>query len=204
MSNGVREEMNGALRRTVMRTKTNRHCAPSVSCLPFRIIFVYKYPLSINNTSKLHTAFLSLTHTHRVRFSFSLLLVWPPIRVAEGSPPWGSESPTGSGPPTLPHLLQLPGGRAAAYSSSVYDKNPDDQIHSGPVPDDVIEATQSGKYWAPHPQTGVFGPPGDQVAAASGTSGGFHSEATTGSVLEEKAWFRPTSLEDLEKPHTLP
>lgn len=90
------------------------------------------------------------------------------------------------------------GAIAAAYSSSggsVYDKNPDDQIHSGAVPDDVIQATQSGKYWAPHPQTGVFGPPGggDQTASA------IHSDA-----LEEKAWFRPTSLEDFEKPHTLP
>ncbi|XP_061351112.1 late embryogenesis abundant protein At5g17165-like [Gastrolobium bilobum] len=92
--------------------------------------------------------------------------------------------------------------RRAAHSS-VYDKNPDDQIHSGPVPDDVIQATQSGKYWAPHPQTGVFGPPGGEQATAP-TSGGersFHSDASADSVLEEKAWFRPTSLEDLEKPH---
>ncbi|TKY71085.1 hypothetical protein E2542_SST07380 [Spatholobus suberectus] len=109
---------------------------------------------------------------------------------------WTSNSPSSALTPR----------RAAAYSSSVYDKNPDDEIHSGPVPDDVIHATQSGKYWAPHPQTGVFGPPGDQVASPP-TSGGersFHSDATTDSVLEEKAWFRPTSLEDLEKPHTLP
>ncbi|XP_052725334.1 late embryogenesis abundant protein At5g17165 isoform X4 [Vigna angularis] len=95
-------------------------------------------------------------------------------------------------------------GGAAYSSSSVYDKNPDDQIQSGPVPDDVIHATQSGKYWAPHPQTGVFGPPGDHLASppTSSTGGGessFHSD-----VLEEKAWFRPTSLEDLEKPHSLP
>nr|ACU15208.1 unknown [Glycine max] len=87
--------------------------------------------------------------------------------------------------------------RRGAYSSgSVYDKNPDDEIQSGQVPDDVIQAaTQSGKYWAPHPQTGVFGPPGggDQTAFA------IHFDA-----LEEKAWFRPTSLEDFEKPHTLP
>lgn len=103
------------------------------------------------------------------------------------------------------------GCRRAAYSS-LYDKNPDDQVHSGPVPDDVIEGTQSSKYWAPHPQTGVFGPPGDQAAPAPSTSGGdhsFHSASTAdaaaaGSVLEEKAWFRPTGLEDLEKPHTLP
>ncbi|XP_027360454.1 late embryogenesis abundant protein At5g17165 [Abrus precatorius] len=113
---------------------------------------------------------------------------------------WTSSSPS---PPSSP----LTSRRVAAYSSSLYDKNPDDQIHSGPVPDDVIHATQSGKYWAPHPQTGVFGPPGDQVTPSPTTSGGersFHSDANTDSVLEEKAWFRPTSLEDLEKPHSLP
>ncbi|XP_027913543.1 late embryogenesis abundant protein At5g17165-like isoform X2 [Vigna unguiculata] len=111
---------------------------------------------------------------------------------------WTSKSP--SPPPSS----RKAGGGAAYSSSSLYDKNPDDQIQSGPVPDDVIHATQSGKYWAPHPQTGVFGPPGDHLATppTSTTGGGerpFHSD-----VLEEKAWFRPTSLEDLEKPHTLP
>ncbi|XP_020230059.1 late embryogenesis abundant protein At5g17165 [Cajanus cajan] len=109
---------------------------------------------------------------------------------------WTSNSPSSP--------LTLRGGAAGYSSSGVYDKNPDEQIHSGPVPDDVIHATQSGKYWAPHPQTGVFGPPGDQVGSAPSTSASFHSDATTGSVLEEKAWFRPTSLEDLEKPHSLP
>lgn len=90
--------------------------------------------------------------------------------------------------------------RRAAYSS-VYDKNVDDQIHAGPVPDDVIQgATQSGKYWAPHPQTGVFGPPGEQATPPPATD----ASAAPGSVLEEKAWFRPSSLEDLEKPHPHP
>ncbi|KAG5061600.1 hypothetical protein JHK87_002629 [Glycine soja] len=107
-----------------------------------------------------------------------------------------------SNPPSAP-LTSRRGAIAAAYSSSggsVYDKNPDDQIHSGPVPDDVIQATQSGKYWAPHPQTGVFGPPGgagDEAASAP-------TSTSTSDALEEKAWFRPTSLEDFEKPHTLP
>ncbi|XP_058778391.1 late embryogenesis abundant protein At5g17165-like isoform X2 [Vicia villosa] len=96
--------------------------------------------------------------------------------------------------------------RRAAYSS-LYDKNADDHNHSGPVPDDVIQAAESTKYWAPHPQTGVFGPPGEQATA------GFHSASTAdataaaaaaGSVLEEKAWFRPISIEDLEKPHSHP
>ncbi|XP_045811763.1 late embryogenesis abundant protein At5g17165-like [Trifolium pratense] len=82
--------------------------------------------------------------------------------------------------------------RRAAYSS-VYDKNADDHIRSEPVPDDVIQSTQSTKYWAPHPHTGVFGPPGEHSTDASA--------AAASSVLEEKAWFRPSSLEDLEKPH---
>ncbi|GAU18953.1 hypothetical protein TSUD_229440 [Trifolium subterraneum] len=90
--------------------------------------------------------------------------------------------------------------RRAAYSS-VYDKNADDYIHSEPVPDDVIQSTQSTKYWAPHPHTGVFGPPGEQSSDFTTDA----SAAAASSVLEEKAWFRPSSLEDLEKPHpTLP
>ena len=88
--------------------------------------------------------------------------------------------------------------RRAAYSS-VYDKNADDHIHSEPVPDDVIQATQSTKYWAPNPHTGVFGPPGEQPSGST-----TNARAAAGSVLEEKAWFRPTSIEDLEKPHPNP
>ncbi|KAF1861285.1 hypothetical protein Lal_00014011 [Lupinus albus] len=98
----------------------------------------------------------------------------------------------------------LSNSRRAAYSS-LYDKNPDDQIHSGPVPDDVIHSTNSGNYWAPHPQTGIFGPPGETTSSTGDRS--FHSASTAdpaGSVLEVKAWFRPTSLEDLEKPNTHP
>lgn len=60
----------------------------------------------------------------------------------------------------------------------------------------------SDKYWGPNPQTGVFGPASGTEAA--GTEHGFKSSPANGpneSVLEEKAWFRPTSLEDLEKPH---
>ncbi|KAJ7949813.1 Hydrogen peroxide induced protein 1 [Quillaja saponaria] len=86
---------------------------------------------------------------------------------------------------------------------TVYDKNPDDQIHHSVVPDDVIQP-QSDKYWAPHPQTGVFGPATEQSPTA--TAGGSSStsqaaNAGVDSVLEQKAWFRPTSIEDLEKPH---
>ncbi|XP_021900221.1 late embryogenesis abundant protein At5g17165-like isoform X2 [Carica papaya] len=82
--------------------------------------------------------------------------------------------------------------------SSVYDKNLDDQVHSSVVPDDVIPP-QSDKYWAPDPQTGVFGPASDHKAAAANSSS---AKGSQGSVLEEKAWFRPTSLEDTEKPHS--
>ncbi|CAK9172486.1 unnamed protein product [Ilex paraguariensis] len=81
-----------------------------------------------------------------------------------------------------------------AVHVSVYDKNPDDQIHSTVVPDEVIEP-QSDKYWAPHPKTGVFGPATDGGERAFHTS---HVVASEGSVLEQKAFFR--SLEDLEKP----
>lgn len=66
------------------------------------------------------------------------------------------------------------------------------------VPDEVLEA-QSEKYWAPHPQTGVFGP---AVTDTSGGERGFHSSPATAadaeSILEQKTFFRP--LEDLDKP----
>ncbi|XWS42908.1 hypothetical protein CRYUN_Cryun16bG0054800 [Craigia yunnanensis] len=83
--------------------------------------------------------------------------------------------------------------------ASAYDKNLDDHVQPTVVPDDVIQP-QSDKYWAPHPQTGVFGPATELKASA----GGEHPSLTNGgvnSVLEEKAWFRPTNIEDLEKPH---
>ncbi|KAF3678320.1 putative coiled-coil domain-containing protein 12 isoform 1 [Capsicum annuum] len=79
--------------------------------------------------------------------------------------------------------------------TSVYDKNPEDHVRDTFVPDEVIEAP-SDKYWAPHPQTGVFGP---AATDSAGTERGFHSSPTTaGSILEQKTFFRP--LEDLEKP----
>ncbi|XVF41615.1 hypothetical protein PTKIN_Ptkin01aG0293700 [Pterospermum kingtungense] len=83
--------------------------------------------------------------------------------------------------------------------ASAYDKNLDDQLRPTIVPDDVIQPL-SDKYWAPDPHTGVFGPATDSAAGvkpppSSLGNGGLNS------VLEEKAWFRPTSIEDLEKPH---
>ncbi|KAL7162970.1 hypothetical protein ACSBR2_039135 [Camellia fascicularis] len=88
--------------------------------------------------------------------------------------------------------LQLDQKRAV--HGSVYDKNLDEQVRPTVVPDDVIKP-QSDKCWAPHPQTGVFGPATEQNPAA-----GFHSTVNGGEdlVLEQKAFFRP--LEDLDKP----
>ncbi|KAG5617413.1 hypothetical protein H5410_017237, partial [Solanum commersonii] len=55
------------------------------------------------------------------------------------------------------------------------------------------------KYWAPHPQTGVFGPVATDTAGAERN---FYTSpataATAESILEQKTFFRP--LEDLEKP----
>ncbi|KAK4370720.1 hypothetical protein RND71_010195 [Anisodus tanguticus] len=84
-----------------------------------------------------------------------------------------------------------------AVHASVYDKNPEEYVQAFVVPDEVIKA-QSDKYWAPHPQTGVFGPATDH---SIGKECGFSIRPASGSVdsvLEQKAFFRP--LEDLEKP----
>ncbi|XVF56498.1 hypothetical protein PTKIN_Ptkin06aG0126000 [Pterospermum kingtungense] len=81
--------------------------------------------------------------------------------------------------------------------ASAYDKNLDDHVQPTVVPDDVIQP-QSDKYWAPHPQTGVFGPVTDLNPS---TAAGGEQATHDSSVMEEKAWFRPTNIEDLEKPH---
>uniref|UniRef100_A0A2P2KAA4 Uncharacterized protein MANES_08G164900 n=1 Tax=Rhizophora mucronata TaxID=61149 RepID=A0A2P2KAA4_RHIMU len=104
--------------------------------------------------------------------------------------------------PPLELTPVLTTGRAAQHTSA-YDKNIDDQVHPSIVPDDVIQP-QSEEYWSPHPQTGVFGPATDHKPVA-GSGEQFLSSPTNfgedGSELEEKAWFRPTSLQDVEKPH---
>ncbi|KAL2921530.1 hypothetical protein RDABS01_013021 [Bienertia sinuspersici] len=82
---------------------------------------------------------------------------------------------------------------------SVYDKNVDEHVRPVVVPDDVINP-KSEKYWAPNPNTGVFGPAAEQNVSASADLG-FRispSDAGTESVLEQQAFFRP--LEDLDKP----
>ncbi|XWS58788.1 hypothetical protein CRYUN_Cryun08bG0063700 [Craigia yunnanensis] len=107
--------------------------------------------------------------------------------------------------PTHTTAIATPSPAAFAIRSahaSAYDKNLDDQVHPTVVPDDVIQP-ESDKYWAPHPQTGVFGPATELNASAGGEQGSRSSLDNGGvnSVLEEKAWFRPTNIEDLEKPH---
>ncbi|CAH9058629.1 unnamed protein product [Cuscuta epithymum] len=83
-----------------------------------------------------------------------------------------------------------------AVHASAYDKNIEEHAQPSAVPDEIIEA-QSDKYWAPHPQTGVFGP--DTVNTTSGgAAAAGEGFAPPDSVLEQKAFFRP--LEGLEKP----
>ncbi|CAI0390600.1 unnamed protein product, partial [Linum tenue] len=86
---------------------------------------------------------------------------------------------------------------------SAYEKNvegADHHHHDDQVifrqPQQQLKEEDKFCYWEPHPHTGVFGP-----AAASGGAGASSGRAST---IDEKAWFRPTSLEDLEKPTHLP
>ncbi|CAH9070137.1 unnamed protein product [Cuscuta europaea] len=83
-----------------------------------------------------------------------------------------------------------------AVHASAYDKNIEEHAQPSTVPDEIIEA-QSDKYWAPHPQTGVFGPDTVNTASGGATAAG-GDFAPPDSVLEQKAFFRP--LEGLEKP----
>ncbi|GER32229.1 hydrogen peroxide induced protein 1 [Striga asiatica] len=84
-----------------------------------------------------------------------------------------------------------------AVHVSAYEKNEeDDHVRPTVVPDHVIP-TRPNNYWAPHPQTGVFGPVTNEKPASGGESD-LHTNASSDSVLEEKAFFRP--MEDLEKP----
>lgn len=78
--------------------------------------------------------------------------------------------------------------------SSAYDKNPEEQVNSTVVSDD-LNPPKPEQYWAPDPKTGVFGPASDQNSAGKY---GFQASASEESVLEQKTFFRP--LEDLDKP----
>ncbi|XP_071732151.1 late embryogenesis abundant protein At5g17165-like [Rutidosis leptorrhynchoides] len=79
-----------------------------------------------------------------------------------------------------------------AVHVSVYDKNVDEQVRPTLVPEEPLTRAVSETDWIPHPKTGVFGPADGQKLAVS------EPKATIGSVLEEKAFYRP--LENLEKP----
>ncbi|KAK4740663.1 hypothetical protein SAY87_024251 [Trapa incisa] len=90
--------------------------------------------------------------------------------------------------------------RTCSAHASVYDKNPDEHVRPAVVPDEVIQP-ESHKYWAPHPKTGVFGPTSGLNQNVDGLSSKTTDPAVgeEGSVLEQKAWFRPTSIEDSQK-----
>ncbi|CAA7051534.1 unnamed protein product [Microthlaspi erraticum] len=79
--------------------------------------------------------------------------------------------------------------------TSAYDKNVEEELQSSKVPDEMIKP-DSDKYWSPHPQTGVFGP-SSSSSSTEATDENLGSQED--SVMEEKAWFRPTSLEDMDK-----
>ncbi|KAL6581618.1 hypothetical protein OROMI_007541 [Orobanche minor] len=83
-----------------------------------------------------------------------------------------------------------------AVHISVYDKDPEEHVLPTVVPDNVIPPNPE-QYWAPHPQTGVFGPASNHKPSSGGEIGS-RTKAREDSVLEQKAFFRP--LEDLEKP----
>ena len=70
----------------------------------------------------------------------------------------------------------------------------EDELQASAVPDDVIKP-ESEKYWSPHPQTGVFGPSTTEHSPSG------EAARQDSAVLEETAWFRPTSLEDSDKSH---
>ncbi|ESQ49788.1 hypothetical protein EUTSA_v10021768mg [Eutrema salsugineum] len=78
--------------------------------------------------------------------------------------------------------------------SSGYDKNVEDELQASAVPEDVVKP-DSDKYWSPHPQTGVFGPSTTEDSPAA------EAARQNSAVMEETAWFRPTSLEDSDKTH---
>ncbi|KAJ6846417.1 seed specific protein Bn15D1B [Iris pallida] len=86
--------------------------------------------------------------------------------------------------------------RGVAHYSSSYDKNVEEHVRPAVVPDHVIDAE---KYWAPNPQTGVFGPAAEGGGAHLGPARGPSvAGSVPGSVLDQTAWFRP--LEDVQKP----
>ncbi|KAG8381648.1 hypothetical protein BUALT_Bualt06G0143400 [Buddleja alternifolia] len=92
----------------------------------------------------------------------------------------------------------IPSHSIRSVHATAYEKNPDEHALPTVVPDHVIPS-QSEEYWAPHPETGVFGPATDDNLASRG-NGDLHASVNTDSVLEQKAFIRPLEVEDLEKP----
>ncbi|TXG75052.1 hypothetical protein ES332_1Z020300v1 [Gossypium tomentosum] len=76
--------------------------------------------------------------------------------------------------------------------ASAYDKNLDDQVHATVVPDDVIQPQSDSTGLLTRGQ-------GYLVLLRSNLThlrvGAGHPFQCANSVLEEKAWFRPTSIE---------
>ncbi|XP_022159632.1 late embryogenesis abundant protein At5g17165-like [Momordica charantia] len=100
---------------------------------------------------------------------------------------------------SLSAALSLRRGGHWSATATAYEKNTEDQeVCPTVVPDHVIfhteAAAQNQNYWAPHPQTGVFGPPAHHTDYSPSASA-----SKEGSVLDLKAWFRHTALEDVDK-----
>lgn len=73
--------------------------------------------------------------------------------------------------------------------SCVYEKK-DEDLAAWPtmVPENIVDELHSGKYWAPNPTTGVFGP--EHTVPPSPATEGALPATVSGSVLEQKVWFR--------------
>lgn len=78
--------------------------------------------------------------------------------------------------------------RSRAVHDSSYDKNVDEHVRPSVVPDYVINASSSDKYWGPHPTTGVFGPSDDGSAGSSAKL--VAGPASGPSEVETTVWFR--------------
>ncbi|KAI4320100.1 hypothetical protein MLD38_033613 [Melastoma candidum] len=107
--------------------------------------------------------------------------------------------------PSIPRhsspALPFTSGPRHSHSSMGDQDNPDDPPGSKAVVPDRVPEDQPEDYWIPHPETGLFVPPADQdvFEDVDGGSGSL----TEHSVLEQHAFFRPSSIEDPDKPVSL-
>ncbi|PKA46192.1 hypothetical protein AXF42_Ash015485 [Apostasia shenzhenica] len=109
-------------------------------------------------------------------------------------------------------VVRFHSGRAAHQSPpETYEKNPVDSSHPLTVPDEVLQPPDSDTYWAPHPETGVFGP-ADEIHASchhSDTSPPTHPHPAAGageessSALGQSVWFRPHEADERPPPDYL-